>query len=375
MVKMASRFAQAFTNEQKDPKFDLADYIGQRSSTFRFDLLNSVTGEHLGQVHPLRDTVPTLEHDTTRTIKRTLTMDFGREDTARINTITDRILPYMVFDDGFEYPLGRYMFSDVTRQKFTSGKLSSTSLVDESFIIDQPMEQSFNAGISASSEFLDTTIDLGQPISQVLFKLLESIDIPKQFEDNNANVIGSWALGTSRMKVFEDVALQAGFFSPWIDNTGILRLIIAFDPADREIDFDLDLSNTIKYSTVAESDDLLIAPNRIIVVNNESNNAVIVGTYDIPSSAPHSIINRGFVIPEVRNIQVSSGSGANTVARNIGIRETVFERVTLTTVPDPRFDSYNVIKWDNEKWLELSWSMQLAEGGDMVHTMRKAYGS
>lgn len=371
---MVSRFAQTFINEGKDPKFDLADYIGQRSSTFRFDLINGVTGVRLGTIHPLRDTVPTLDHDTSRTIKRTLSLELGKDDTAFINTITDRVLPYMVFDDGTEYPLGRYMFSDVTRQRFTSGKLSSTSLTDESFIIDQPIEQSFKAGLSGSSSFLDSEIDIGQPINQVLEELLKPISIPRNFEDNNNNVIGSWALGTSRMRILEDLAVQAGFFSPWIDNFGVLRMIIAFDPADRAVDFDLDESNTVKYSTVAETDDLLIAPNRIIITNNQSNNAVIVGTYDIPSSAPHSIINRGFVIPDIRNVQVSSGSAASLVAENIGLRETVFERVTLTTVPDPRFDSYNVIKWDNEKWLELAWSMQLIEGGDMTHTMRKAYG-
>lgn len=370
---MTSRFAQAFITNEKNPQLDLNDYIGQRSSTFRFDLVNGVTGQRLGQVYPLRDTVPQLDHDTTRTIKRTLTMDFGKDDTAAINTITDRILPYMVFSDGTEYPLGRYMFSDVTRQKFTSGKLSSTSLVDESFIIDQPMEESFMAGITSTSEFLDFEIDIGQPVNRVLEELLADIDIPMNFEDNNMNVIGSWSLGTSRLKVVEDLCIQAGYFSPWIDNDGVFRIILTFDPIDHVPDFDFDASNVVKYSTIAESDDLLIAPNRIIVINNKANNSVLVGTYDIPSSAPHSIVNRGFVLPDIRNMQVTSQGGADTVAQNIGLRETVFERVTLTTVPDPRFDSYNVIKWDNEKWLELSWGMQLIEGGDMTHTMRKAY--
>lgn len=370
---MTSKFAQAFISQDNNPQLDLNDYIGQRSSTFRFDLINGITGQRLGEVHPLRDTVPQLDHDTTRTIKRTLTMDFGKEDTAAINVITDRILPSMVFSDGTEYPLGRYMFSDITRQKFTSGKLSSTSLVDESFIIDQPIEESFTAGITSTSEFLNSEIDIGRPVNQVLAELLVGINIPMNFEDNNMNVIGSWALGTSRLKIVEDLAVQAGYFSPWVDNNGVFRIILAFDPIDHVPDFDFDAGNAVKYSSIAESDDLLIAPNRVIVINNKANTSVLVGTYDIPSSAPHSIVNRGFVIPDIRNMQVTSQNGADTVATNIGLRETVFERVTLTTAPDPRFDSYNVIKWDDKKWLELGWGMQLIEGGDMTHTMRKAY--
>lgn len=373
---MVSRFARTFIDGARDPRFDLANYIGQRSSTFRFDVVNGLTGMRLGSVTPLRDTVPSLDHDTTRTIKRTLTMAFGKSDTANLNVITDRILPYMVFDDGVEYPLGRYMFSDVTRQRFTSGKLSDTSLVDESFIIDQAIERSFTVGATSDNEDdAGAGLRFGTSVNVAMNKLLQNITIPRRFEETNVSVTGDWAFGTSRMKVLEDLAVQGGFFSPWVDNDGVLRLIVAFDPNDREVEFDFDASNAVKYESIAESDDLLTAPNRIIVVNNQASTLPVYGTYDVPSIAPHSIFNRGFVIAEVRNMPVLSTVAANIIARNIGIRETVFERVTLTTAPDPRFDSYNVIKWDNEKWLELSWSMQLIEGGDMQHMMRRAYGS
>lgn len=372
---MVSRFARTFVNRDRDPKFDLANFVGQRSSTFRFDVVDGITNARLGSVTPLRDTVPSLSHDTTRTIKRTLTMAFGKDDTASLDTINNRILPYMVFSDTEEYPLGRYMFSDITRQKFTSGKLSDVSLVDESFIIDQPIERSFTVGDVTEGEDSGSILQYGLSVNVAMNKLLRDINIPKQFEETNVSVTGDWSFGTSRMKILEDLATQGGFFSPWMDNTGTLRLIVAFEPADRDPEFDFDTSNTVKYESIAESDDLLSAPNRIIVVNNQASTLPVVGTYDIPNSAPHSIFNRGFVIADIRDMQVLSSVSANIIARNIGIRETVFERVTLNTAPDPRFDSYNVIQWDRSKWLELAWSMQLIEGGDMQHVMRKAYGS
>lgn len=372
---MTSRFARAFVTEANNSKFDLPNSTGQRSSTFRFDVVDGNTNMNLGSVTPLQDSVPSLSHDTTRTIKRTLTMAFGKDDTANLNVISDRILPYMVFSDGTEYPLGRYMFSDITRQKFTSGKLSDVSLTDEIFIIDQPIETSFTVGFSAESETTGSILPRGSSVNVAINKLLASINIPKDFEQTNLSVTGDWAFGSSRMKIFEDLAVQGGFFSPWIDNTGTLRLIVSFEPADRDAEFDFDQSNTVKYESIAETDDLLTAPNRIIVVNNQATTLPVVGRYDIPTAAPHSIFNRGFVVADIRDMQVASSVAANIVARNIGIRETVFERVTLNTVPDPRFDSYNVIKWDNAKWLELAWSMELIEGGNMQHVMRKAYGS
>lgn len=375
MAKMSSRFAQTFTTQERDVKLDLSDYVGQRSSTFRFDVVDGITGMRLGNVTPIRDSVPSLSHDTTRTIKRTLTMAFGKSDTAQLNAITDRIHPYMVFADGVEFPLGKYMFSDLTRQKFTSGKLSDASLIDESFIIDQPIERSFTVGDVTEGEKSGSILQYGLSVNTAINRLLRDVNMPKNFEQTNISVTGDWSFGTSRMKIFEDLATQGGFFSPWVDNTGTLRLIVTFEPNDRDPEFDFDASNAVKYGSVAESDDLLTAPNRIIVVNNQASTLPVYGTYDIPTSAPHSIFNRGFVIADIREMQVLSSVSANIVARNIGIRETVFESVTLNTAPDPRFDSYNVIKWDNAKWLELAWSMQLIEGGDMQHVIRKTYGS
>ena len=75
----------------------------------------------------------------------------------------------------------------------------------------------------------------------------------------------------------------------------------------------------------------------------------------------------------MENLQVADADQARAVARGIGIRQTVFERVSLTTAPDPRHDSYNVVVWQGEKWLELAWSMALVEGGTMNHLLRKGY--
>lgn len=347
------------------PSLELAAYVGQRSSTFRFALLDGVTGESKGDIHPLREDVPVLSHDTSRTIKRTLNISLGVTDSALINPVRDRVLVYMV-TGGVEYPLGRYMFSDATVARWTSGALTSCTLMDEMFIVDQPMENAFSAlrdyvGVNA------TMVRLMQPLPQITY----------DFEVSSQNAAGSWAAGTSRAKVLGDLCTQGGFFSPWFDNDGVLRAIQSFDPADKLPDIDLDEGYRVIRGTVAETNDLLDAPNRFIVISNGATGieaqAPTYGVYDVPNSAPHSILNRGFVVPDVRDLQTATGASAQVAAKTIGITSTVFERVHLETVPDPRHDSYDVIRWQGELWLELSWSMNLIEGGTMSHVMRKAY--
>lgn len=347
------------------PRLDMAPWIGQRQASFRFELFDGPTGMSRGLITPLRDSAPTLTHDTSRTVKRTLSLEFGRDDAERVNPIRDRITITMLIG-GQEYPLGRYMFLDYTRARFSSGLLTTTSMSDEMFIVDQEMDRGFSAR---------QTVD--QSIQTLLHPLVSAGLIKTDIEASGLQATGSWTAGTSRAKVLEDLAIQGGYFSPWMDNNGVLRMIRAFDPADKLPDFDLDEGSRVIQGSIAETDDLLSAPNMFVVISNGSEgdgaNVPVVGTYTVPNSAPHSIVNRGFTIPSVQDIQLTSQNQAQVAARAIGLSATVYERAELDTVPDPRHDSYNVIRWQEELWLELDWSMTLAEGGEMRHTLRKAY--
>jgi hypothetical protein len=342
-----------------DPLLDLAPWVGQRQCTFRFDRINAVTGEDLGQINPLRGA--SLTHDTTRTIKRQLTMSLGVEDTAAINAVQDRILVFMVFPGGQEYPLGRYQFTDNTRQVFTSGRLGQVALNDEMFLVDQQIPEAVN-GVSNG-------------INQVISTILDPLPIEFAAEATLFQCTQAWGIGSGRGSMLEALAVTGDFFSPWFDNYGILRFIRSFDPATRIPELDWDEGDQVLRSGITETDDLLTAPNKFVVISNASSNlaSAVVGTASVPPTAPHSLANRGFEILEQQDLQLTDASQAQAVANNLANRQTIFERVSLTTAPDPRHDSYNVIRWQGDLWLELAWSMALTEGGNMNHLLRKAY--
>lgn len=386
------------TLEAYDPFIDFADYIGQRSATFVFNLIDGLTNEPVGSLTPLRDSVPTLSHDTSRTIKRSFSLALGIDDTALIDPIRHRVLLYMVMSDGRRFPLGRYMIADFVKFKHTQGDVSSVAFVDEMFILDQQLDTSFTT-LVVSGTTLGLLFSLGANARQAMFALLERYDLtiqaakaitnfpPGEVSSNYFDTIidntqlavqGSWPAGISGAKVLEDLSVFGDYFSPWFDNFGRLNVVRSFNPADKEADFDFDIGNAVIRDSISDSNDLLTAPNRYMVISNSmsaTNREVsYVGTYDIPSSAPHSIENRGFVVSDVRELQVTGGqTQVDITARNIGLRETVYERTELATPPDPRHDSYNVIRWQNELWLEYGWDMELIEGGNMTHKMKKVY--
>ena len=347
------------TNFPHDPLLDLDPWVGQRQATFRFELTDSISGLRLGDIHPIREA--TLSHDTTRTIKRQLSLSLGTADTEAINTLTERVSVFMAFPNGAEYALGKYMFTDASRAVFTSGRLGQMALNDEMFLVDQQITE----GVSGD----------GKPVVQMIAEILADLPIQYSIEETPYNSRESWSIGAGRGQMLESLAVSGDLFSPWFDNTGVMRFIRTFNPTGQVPDLDFDTGNKVAREGILETDDLLTAPNRFVVVSNNSTDMAepVVGTADIPPNAPHSIANRGFVIASVQNLQIENDIQASAVASGLANRQTIFERVQLTTAPDPRHDSYNVIHWRGELWLELAWSMALVEGGAMGHLLRRGY--
>lgn len=373
-----------------DTVLDTDSAFAQRQYTFQFDLVEAKTGATIRTLHPRQDSVPTLSHDTTRVIKRTLNLELDVADTTAVDTIKDRVRVKMVMPNGTTYPLGRYMFTDNTRALYTSGRRSSLSLMDEMFIVDTLRETAFPfryprvSGDPSQQAVFDLNRNSNNVASLVTALLQIFTTFSFRLEDTVYVTDASWSLGTSNAQVLSDLALYGDYFDPWFSNDEQLHLIRAFDPATRVPDIDWDRYLHVYADTITDTDDVLSAANRFIVISNNVNagnqvntpsgvNVPVVGRYDVPLTAPHSIYNRGFVLPDIRQLQVSTQQQALAIATNIGITNTVYERMTMDTWADPRHDSYNVIRWQQANWLELSWAINLVAGGAMSHTIRRVY--
>lgn len=347
------------TNYEFDPLLDMADWVGQRSNSYEFHLINGVTDEHKGLLTPIR--TANLNHDTGRTIKRQLRMALGVRDTALVDPISDRVDLYMIFANRDPYPMGRYIFTEPSEVEFTSGNLSDVTLSDEMFLVDQQITKGVN-GFNSSVE-------------TVIIDTLEGLGVSIQIEASPFNCVEAWGLGTNRGAILESLSITGDYFSPWFSNLNRLSFIRTFNPADEIPDFDLDAGNQVIRSGIVKTNGLLTAPNVFVVISNSASDpgAAVVGTAAVAPSAPHSEANRGFVIANVQTLQLSSTVQAQAVAQGLVNRQTIVEEVTLSTAPDPRYDSYNVVRWRGDNWLSLSWSLALTPGAPMQHRLRKAY--
>ncbi len=363
------------TNFSFDPVFDLPPWVGQRQATFRFAVTNAVTGVEVGAITPLRDS--SMTHDTSRAVKRQLTLNLGQADTASINPVQDRVKVYMVLPSGAEYQLGTFMFSASSEVVATSGNLGNFTLSDEMFRIDQPIE----TGIGRQEG--QVTI---ASCEALLNQALAGRGVTYTIETSGFHSDQGWPLGTTLSNITDDLCITGDWFSPWFDSGNVMRFIRTFDPGTQIPDFDWDAGNQVLRQGIVKTGNLLTVPNRFIVVSNatsaaetvgavtvQTGSAPIVGTFDVPSTYPYSLANRGFVIPQVDNLAVYDIGQAVATAKAQSIRSGAFEQLTVTTAPDPRHESYNVVWWQEMAWLETAWSMQLVEGGTMTHQLRRAY--
>lgn len=346
-------------------QLDLAAGIGQRQASFRFDLVDAATSRPLGTVAPAR-VPPTLDHDTSRQIARTISgFTLEKADTAAINVISDRVRPVMVVG-GDEYPLGTYVFTDSHTTRSSGGQVGDYGLADLGYVVAQPVEHSVSFG---------PTINVGDAISALLGSVAS---LPAGYVvDPCGAVLGSpvvWPAGTDRGRILEDLCRLGAYLSPWMNNQSVIRVRQAFDPATEAPTFAFVEGGNVIAGSILESDDLLDAPNAFIITDNATTGTAVVGRYDVPVTAPHSAANRGFVIPYVSDVQgVGSAAAADAAARALGLAHTIHQQVTVSTASDPRHDGYDVIAYDNAQWLETAWSLPLAEGAEMSHTLTRAY--
>jgi len=348
-----------------DDLLDLTPGIGQRASTFRFQLVDRV-GSILGEIHPDADRNPSIENNTSRGIKRDLrNLYVPPDELTAINPIRDWLRVSMVLENGVELPWGTFLFVDGSTAPSTSGTWFSGSLFDQCFILDQPIETSIG-------------YQTNQSISAAISDLFDGAGIADPFVDSFTTTVGRpvvWPAGTSRLKVMNDLAALAGCYSVFFDNAGQGRVELVPDLATANPDRVYTYGGNVYDGSVLATDNLLHAPNRYIVIDSSATSSPVVGSYNVPASAPHSAANRGFVVTQVITDQgLTSTTSANAAAAAAAAQDTAdFSWVSFSSAPDARHDTFDVVSLFGVSFRELRWSCPLIEGGTMAHDLRRIY--
>jgi hypothetical protein len=357
---------------------DLAtlDGVGQRASSFRFALLDKQNSLLESSLPIDEDSAPTITNNINRAVKRSMSnLVLPPSVTADVNTLTERVQPWMRFQDGTEYPCGVFLFGDAVRQLVLSGSVQ-LSMLGEAWkttatMLDQLV--TINQG-SRGINFYGP----GASIYDAFVQQLDAAGIFERHIDVTDAVFSDWVVwkpNTNRLKVVNDLAAMVGFYSLYFDNSGVaqLRKVPAMEAV--EPDFIYEAGLNVFADTITESDDLLGAYNSYVVVNSGFNGPPIWGEWLVPPSADHSYDNRGFyVVKEIDQQGITSNAQARIAAKAAGQADfAAYRWANFAAAINPLHDTFNVVQWLGDKWREQAHDFVCREGSPHKHELRRVW--
>jgi hypothetical protein len=333
---------------------------------FRLDVLDPELNV-VGEAHPLRPGI-SVEQNINRDVKRTMSGVSVIRSEGLFDLFHHRLRPMWVLSDGTAFPLGVFVVSDASYLRHSWGRTAEFSLADQGLMLTQLIDRS--VGFPA-----------GYPVRSALLAVIEMLGLPSYVVADTGAKLGSpvaWAMGRDTWtRVLNDLADLAGFVSGYFDNAGTFNL--RHTPAigeDSRPDFDYDSPARVYDDSIVESDATLDSPNRYIVLSTSGNLAPVVGTWDVPATAPHSYENRGYRVVHLTERQGLSLAQAADTARAVGMQDAdTYAWASFSAPPDPRHDTFNLVRWNGSIWREQSWTLDLEVGAEHRHELRRSYSA
>lgn len=345
----------------------LSGEVRRRTDQFRLDLLD-LTGAVIGTLPYDVERAPTVSWEATGRLQRTLSgLVLPAGTYGDLDVVSMQVRPVMTLQNGSEYLLGVFRWSDDQELQRSWGTDRATSMVDRSTILDQQLTRA-------------VALPVGWNPVTMAINLAQEVLPPEQIEwTGTAFVVSapmSWPIGASRLQVMSELLAQAGYLPPYFDRRGVCQLRPAPDPFTVTDPVQWPLGYPVVAGSRTRTNTLLDTPNVWVVHDSSGQGGGIVGRYQVPDAAEHSIARRGYPVPEVVSVSgLASQAAADAQAYARAVADgRAFAFQQFTSPADPRHDAWTVVEFRGVRWLETAWKLLLRNGGLMPHTLRRVYG-
>jgi hypothetical protein len=360
------------TNQRPHRLLDLDLDVGQVAAGWRFELVNRAL-EYQGELHPTKSSPVSITNNVTARITRTAqNFELTEAEHRDINTLADHVRITMVLEDGTRWPCGVFLFDDEHEHLHSQGSTWPMELSDFTAELDDALPRSIS-------------VEPGGQVRPVLVQLLEEALIfvhdiaPSTYATGQAL---NFPVGTSRLEVINQLATYMGMLPVYFDNAGtaVVRPLPQVRGSGGQslatLHYNVDRSRIIPDSSVINRNTVK-APNAYLVTGNGGGSVPVQAISYVDPNAEISKENRGRTITKpVQDQGIATAEQAQARADALAqtdIRQ--FATASFTSVPDPRHDTYDVIDFLDEVWLEVAWTMACTPGGDHTHQIAKTLDS
>lgn len=328
-----------------------------RYTDYRFELLNN-QDEQIGILDGVQ-AGGSVDFTATAAVKgggKITVSDVGQE----IDWLNVRIKPYIILNtevgqtDGEEFPAGVYIATAPVEEWVGGQRFWNVELLDKLAILDQdiPTDEATGTPITFAVESGSVVIDEVKALIESTGATAEKI-LPN---DKTLSDPMTWAVGTTKLKIINDMLAAANFFSLWCDFDGEYRTEPYVRPFDREVKYEaLDpFSKSIKslmFPDWESDNDIYSIPNRYVAIGRgtaDTEAPVGVAVNNDPAS-PYSFASRGRWITEVvTGVEAASQDDLDEIAaRGLADATSVSQTVSISHAYLPDLHVNDVVRFSN----------------------------
>jgi hypothetical protein len=342
---------------------------GTRMVQYRYDLLdqnNSLKG-------PIDVKSCSLTMRTKAAISRTARMTVLMKD--GIDWLSDRVRPWfrMRMPDGgwAEWPLGTFILATPSLVPSGDQRIASVDVYDFGQLLsDDHFSERYIAPAGSDPVAVARQILQSAGLWEVnLPDALVSLQSDIEFEPN-----------TSKLTAINALLNVVNYVPLWFDEYGVATSSKATLPIDQDAQYTYRDDELSVIADVSVIEDGFGVPNSWRIVSSDPASGELVGIYRNTSlDSPYSITRRGRTISRQYNVSgIPNQAEIDRYARRVAYEETVANvTASFITAPMPHHQVGDVLCLEHKRlglsglWDETDWSMDLAAGGRMQHSVRK----
>lgn len=332
-------------------------------------------GAHLGYLKWDAATAPNVIARASADLKASLsaTVLADAPGAPEINWLRDELQPCVVINRE-EIPLGIFRPTNTVPQKKDGVKTIRVTAYDRCWLVQTRRTETL-LHLSAGASYVDTikSLLLECGIDLVLADPSSAV-LPADRED--------WQIGTSYLKIVNQLLSEIGFNSLWFDADGLAHLEKYVAPSSAYVKRKYSIRAGLNFRPLSpgytDSTDIFNAPNVFIAIcDNADRSAVLTATAENKSFGSKSILQRGIRIAQVEKVnQIADQDSLQAYADKLRDDSLMSTRELSFSVPaEGGHGVGDIISIEHPElggiYKETGWSLSLAAGAQLNITAKR----
>lgn len=310
-----------------------------RVTSFRFDLLErrfTANGDPIpeavvGQLHGVTAGEVSWTYNASIKGGGSITVVETGQD---IDWATARIRPVAILNDATEIPIGVFIPSAPKRTHTATGTLVPVELLDKCSLLDQDVYADTDTGMA-----LPFSLAVGSDVLLTVKSLIEDVGEATPLIPPDEGILTSspmtWDVGTTRLRIINDLLSAINYFSLWVDGTGAFRTTKYTPPKDRPAVYSLLApfeDGRLMSPEWNSEEDIYSIPNRFVAITQgDDTKEGLVSTAMLDPASPYSYANRGrWVTAVATGVEVTDQEALDKYAAwRLAIAVSVSQRIEV----------------------------------------------